>query len=182
MSPRESQTCQRLVEEEVNEGRTWGDLLVEEVQMFAGIKDLHPSCPHTPQIQHFVVLWNLDATLGEEETRNWLRLPRVDCNLVFTISRMGALKWKLSAITQNQTAISSTCRFGLCRGTCCTGSFPGLPLQSCCFPWRTLPWQLVLHDLAVHRLCSQSLPHCFPLVSSLSLRKASLLLSLLSVR
>jgi len=50
MLPRESRTCRRLVEEEADEGRTWGDLLVEELQMFAGINDLHPSCPHTPQI------------------------------------------------------------------------------------------------------------------------------------
>lgn len=43
MSPRESQTCRRLVEEEANEGRIWRDQLMEELQMFAGINDPNPS-------------------------------------------------------------------------------------------------------------------------------------------
>ena len=39
--------------EDEDEGRIWVDLLVGELQMFAGIKasnDLHPSSPYTPQI------------------------------------------------------------------------------------------------------------------------------------
>lgn len=39
--------------DEEDEGRIWIDLLVEELQVFAGIKandGLHPSCPQIPQI------------------------------------------------------------------------------------------------------------------------------------